>query len=62
MKISELRDMTVDELQGKSINLSEELCKLKIQHGIRPLENPAILNSMRKNIARIQTVITEKQQ
>lgn len=62
MKISELRDMTVDELQGKAINLSEELCKLKIQHGIRPLENPATLNSMRKDIARIQTVITEKQQ
>lgn len=62
MKISEMRDMTIDELQGKSMSLSEELCKLKIQHGIRPLENTSTLNSMRKDIARIQTVITEKQQ
>ncbi len=62
MKISEMRDMTIDELQGKSTDLSEELCKLKIQHGIRPLENTSTLKSMRKDVARIQTVITEKQQ
>ena len=62
MNISEMRDMTIEELQGKSTSLSEELCKLKIQHGIRPLENTSTLNTKRKDIARIQTVITEKQQ
>jgi large subunit ribosomal protein L29 len=61
MKISEMRDMTVDDLRGKVINFSEELCKLKIQHGIRPLENPTVLKNLRMKIARINTVINEKQ-
>lgn len=61
MKISEMRDMTIDDLRGKVINFSEELCKLKIQHGIRPLENPTVLKNLRMKIARINTVINEKQ-
>jgi large subunit ribosomal protein L29 len=61
MKISEMRDMTIEELQGKAIDFSEEICKLKIQHGIRPLENPAVLKNLRTKIARINTVINEKQ-
>ncbi|PLX47706.1 MAG: 50S ribosomal protein L29 [Desulfobulbaceae bacterium] len=61
MKISEIRDMTIEELQGKAADFSEELCKLKIQHGIRPLESPAVLTNLRKKIARINTVINEKQ-
>lgn len=61
MKTSEMRDMTIEELQGKAADVSEELCKLKIQHGIRPLENPAVLQNLRKQVARINTVINEKQ-
>jgi large subunit ribosomal protein L29 len=61
MKISEMRDMTIEELQGKATDFSEEICKLKIQHGIRPLENPSVLKNLRMKIARINTVINEKQ-
>lgn len=61
MKISEMRDMTIEELQGKAKDFSEEVCKLKIQHGIRPLENTSVLKNLRMKIARINTVINEKQ-
>lgn len=61
MKISEMRDMTIDDLRSKITDFSEELCKLKVQHGIRPLENPTVLKNLRMKIARINTVITEKQ-
>ena len=61
MKISDMRDMTIEELQGKVVESSEELCKLTIQHGIRPLENPTVIKNLRKTIARISTVINEKQ-
>ncbi|MEN8139966.1 MAG: 50S ribosomal protein L29 [Thermodesulfobacteriota bacterium] len=62
MKTSEIRDLSIDDLRAKSLEISEELCKLKIQHSIRPLENPARLKQLRKNVARLQTIITEKQQ
>ena len=62
MKTSEMRDLSIDELQSKSLETSEELCKLKIQHSIRPLENPSVLKQLRKKVARLQTIITEKQQ
>ena len=62
MKTSEMRDLSIDELQSKSLETSEELSKLKIQHSIRPLENPSVLKQLRKKVARLQTIITEKQQ
>ncbi|MDR9501204.1 MAG: 50S ribosomal protein L29 [Desulfurivibrionaceae bacterium] len=61
MKISEMRDMTIDELRSKASDFSEEICKLKIQHGIRPLENPSVFKNLRMKIAQINTVINEKQ-
>ncbi len=62
MKPSEMRDLSIEELRSKSLESSEELCKLKIQHSIRPLENPSVLKQLRKTVARFQTIITEKQQ
>ncbi len=60
MKVSELRQLSAEELSKKETNLREDLFKLKFQHGIRPLENPARLRQLRKNIARVQTILTEQ--
>jgi large subunit ribosomal protein L29 len=60
MKAIELRNLTVDDLRSKSIELREDYFKLRFKHGIRHLENPAKLCLIRKNIARIQTVLEEK--
>ncbi len=60
MKANEIREKTVDELQTQVVDLSENLCKLRFQHGIRPLENTAKLKMVRRDIARLKTVINEK--
>ena len=62
MKANELRDMSVEDLMKKELDLREDLFKLKFQHGIRRLENPARLGQLRKEIARVRTVMNEKAQ
>lgn len=60
MKISELRELSAEDLRNKEKALREDLFKLKFKHGIRRLENPARLSRLRKEIARVKTVIVEK--
>lgn len=60
MKAGELRDLTADDLVKKDQELAEELFKLKFQHSVRPLENTARLRQLRKDIARVKTVINQK--
>jgi len=58
MKISELRDLSGSDLKAKGKELAEELFKIRFQHGIRPLENPAKIRLIRKEIARVNTVLS----
>ena len=60
MKTSDIRSLSDSELETKATDLSEELFKLRFQHGIRQLENTAKLTEIRKDIARVKTVISEK--
>ncbi|HHD63764.1 MAG TPA: 50S ribosomal protein L29 [Desulfobulbaceae bacterium] len=60
MKAKELRELSFEDLQKKEQDIREDLFKLKFQHGIRRLENPARLSLLRRNIARIQTVRAEQ--
>lgn len=60
MKIKEFRDLEQDALASKTKELAEEHFRLKFQHSIRPLDNTAKLRQLRKDIARIQTVMQEK--
>ncbi|MGB5684760.1 MAG: 50S ribosomal protein L29 [Candidatus Electrothrix sp.] len=62
MKASELRQMSDEELRKKELDLREDLFKLQFQHKIRSLENPARLRQIRKDIARVHTVLTEQAQ
>lgn len=59
MKTSELRTLNIEELLKKDQDVRENLFKLRFQHGIRRLENPAKLSQLKKEVARIQTVLTE---
>ena len=61
MKTKELRALGVDDLVKKERDVLEDLFKLRFQHSIRRLENPAKLAVLKKDIARIQTVLSEKQ-
>lgn len=60
MKSKELRELSGEDLTVKEKELSEELFKLKFQHGIRPLENTAKLRQLRKDIASVKTVLSAK--
>jgi len=62
MKAEKLREMSSEDLIKKELDLREDLFKLKFQHGIRKLENPARLTQLRKEIARVHTVMTEQAQ
>jgi large subunit ribosomal protein L29 len=62
MKAKDLRKMSHEDLQKKEKDLREDYFKLKFQHGIRRLENPARLAHIRKDIARVQTIMNEAAQ
>ena len=59
MKMKDIRELGKEALLVKVRELSEEHFRLKFQHGIRPLENTAKLRQLRKEIARMQTALTE---
>ena len=60
MKTKDLRQLSVDDLSKKKNELSEDLFKLRFKHGIRRLENSAKLRLLKKDIARILTILAEK--
>ena len=60
MKVTELRDMTADQLQAKLKELKSELFNLRFQHAINQLENPHKISDVKKDIARVMTVLQEK--
>jgi large subunit ribosomal protein L29 len=61
MKIKEIRDLSVDELQQKNRELAEELFKLRIRHASGHLDSPAVMGHIRRDIARIKTILVEKE-
>ena len=60
MKASELRELSVDELQAKSRELRTELFGAVVRHATGQLENTAKLPLLRKDVARVETVLREK--
>ncbi len=60
MKTVDMRSLTESELNSKVDDLREDFFKLKFKHGIRQLEDTSTLRSLRKDIARLKTVINEK--
>ena len=61
MKASELRESSIDELEIKLKDLKEELFNLRFQLAINQLENPTRIKAVKKDIARVSTVIREIQ-
>ena len=59
MKASELRELSVEELQTKLTELKEELFNLRFQLAINQLENPMRITAVKRDIARVSTVMRE---
>lgn len=60
MKATELREMTEVELNKQLKDLKAELFNLRFQHAINQLENPVRIDAVKKDIARVMTVLAEK--
>ena len=60
MKIKELRELTVDELSARRRELRQETLNLRVQQQSGHLENPARLSDIRRELARIETLINER--
>jgi len=59
MKATEIRNLSVDELNAKLADLKAELFNLRFQHAINQLENPQRMKAVKRDIARIKTVLRE---
>jgi large subunit ribosomal protein L29 len=60
MKIKELREMTVEELGARRRELRQEMLNLRVQQQIGQLENPSRIQALRREVARIETIVTER--
>ncbi len=61
MRASEIRELTIAEMQSKLKDLKAELFNLRFQLAINQLENPKRINAVKKDIARVNTILHEKQ-
>ena len=61
MKTKELHELTVEELNTKLKELSEELFNLRFRHAIGQLENPASIKTCKKDIAKVKTILRERE-
>ncbi len=62
MKARELRELSGEELERKETELKDQLFKLKFQHSLGQLENTMKLKSIKKDIARIKTMLRENRE
>ena len=61
MRTKELHELTVEELNTKLKELSEELFNLRFRHATGQLENPNVITGVKKDIARVKTEIRERE-
>lgn len=61
MKTNEIKSLSIDELNAKVKELNNELFNLRFSHATRNLANPLAIRNIRREIARVKTVIREKE-
>ncbi len=61
MKAKEIRNLSIDELNKNLADLKKDLFMLRMQHATNQLDNPMKIAAVKKDIARIKTIIREKE-
>ena len=61
MKANEIRNLSADELSAKLLDLKKDLFMLRMQHATNQLDNPLKLAEVKRDIARVKTVLREKE-
>ena len=62
MKANEIRNLTAEELNAKLLDLKKDLFMLRMQHATNQLDNPLKIAETKRDIARVKTVIREKEE
>ncbi len=60
MKSAEIKEFSVQDLQERIAAEKAQLSKLKVQHAVSPIENPSIIKKSRRDIARMLTILRQK--
>ena len=60
MKIKEIRELSTDELSGRKRELRQEVFNLRMQQASGQMEKPSRLKDIRKEVARIETILSER--
>ena len=60
MKSAEIKDMSIQDLQERIAAEKANLAQLKVQHAVSPVENPSIIKKSRRDIARMLTILRQK--
>ena len=61
MKVAEFRDLQVDELRQREKDMDDQLFRLRIQKSMGQLEAPAKVREVRRDLARVKTILREKE-
>ncbi len=60
MKSAEIKDLSVKDLEERIAAEKAKLAQLKVQHAVSPVENPSIITKSRRDIARMLTILRQK--
>lgn len=60
MKASEIKDLSIEEIQSKIQQEVKSLEELKFNHVVTPLDNPLVIKATRKNVARLKTELNKR--
>lgn len=61
MKATEIRELSVEELNVKLTDLKKDLFNLRLQHAINQLDNPTRIAEVKRDIARVNTILRERE-
>ena len=61
MKPQDIRELTVEEIEERLTELKEEQFRLRFRGATMELENPSIINQIRRDIARMKTILSERE-
>jgi large subunit ribosomal protein L29 len=60
-KAEDIRDMSDDEIKTRIVEAQEELFRLRFRGATQQLENPALIKSLRRDVARMRTILSERE-
>lgn len=61
MKAKEIRELSAEELSGKLVDLKKDLFNLRLQHATNQLDNPTRIAEVKRDIARVNTILRERE-